>query len=95
MDKRVWPKPEEFIPERFDGTSKIHPFAWLPFGGGPRGCPGKRASISVGKVILGTILHNYDVLPQISNAAMKVHTKKFTSWCRDGVRVKLVKRQSE
>lgn len=32
---------EEFRPERWSDTAHHHPFQYLPFGAGPRGCPGK------------------------------------------------------
>ncbi|KAB2604612.1 hypothetical protein D8674_042249 [Pyrus ussuriensis x Pyrus communis] len=42
-DLRFWKDPEEFIPERFDGSSvdyKGQHFEFLPFGAGRRVCPG-------------------------------------------------------
>lgn len=39
---RVWSDPNEFLPERFDPavTAERDPYAYLPFGGGPRTCIG-------------------------------------------------------
>lgn len=37
----VFPNPESFIPERFENSSNISPFSYLPFSAGPRNCIGK------------------------------------------------------
>lgn len=41
-DPRFFSNPEEFIPERWadGGPKKIHPYAYIPFGRGPRFCIG-------------------------------------------------------
>ncbi|KAM9582281.1 thromboxane-A synthase isoform 2-T2 [Guaruba guarouba] len=56
-----WPEPEKFIPERFTEKAKKerHPFAYLPFGGGPRGCIGMKMGLLETKITLLRILQKF------------------------------------
>ena len=37
---KYFDEPESFDPSRFEGNAPV-PYTWLPFGAGPRTCPGK------------------------------------------------------
>ncbi|XP_042745462.1 thromboxane-A synthase isoform X2 [Lagopus leucura] len=56
-----WPEPEKFIPERFTEEAKKerHPFAYLPFGAGPRGCVGRKMGLLETKMTLLRILQMF------------------------------------
>ncbi|XP_050216931.1 cytochrome P450 716B1-like [Mercurialis annua] len=40
MDKGIFQEPRKFDPTRFENPSSIPPYCHVPFGGGPRICPG-------------------------------------------------------
>lgn len=62
-DERIWPNPEVFDPTRFDEDKedyKNRPVtAYLPFGGGPRTCIGKKLALLELKFMLATMYRNY------------------------------------
>ncbi len=53
----LYPEPEVFRPERFLGT-RTDPYAYLPFGGGPRRCLGAAFALQEMKVVVGTVLQS-------------------------------------
>ena len=56
-DVRWFDKPEEFRPERWDGDGarRLHRFAYLPFGGGPRQCIGNTFAMMEVILVLAAI----------------------------------------
>jgi cytochrome P450 len=57
-----WPHPDQFKPERFapDRSRELHPFAFFPFGAGPRACIGKPLALLEMPLVLATIVQRYD-----------------------------------
>lgn len=61
-DKNIYPQPEVFDPERFS-SEKIaarHQMAFMPFGGGPRQCVGRRLVMLILKIAMAKFLSNYN-----------------------------------
>ncbi|KAJ3188597.1 Cytochrome P450 4d2 [Gaertneriomyces sp. JEL0708] len=63
LDPDVWPEPETFNPDRWlpiiSGEKKIHPHAWMPFGGGHRVCFGQRLAELELKIILCMLFQRF------------------------------------
>ncbi|XP_012226589.1 cytochrome P450 6a2-like [Linepithema humile] len=62
-DPQYWSNPEIFDPERFTPENKqsINRFAFLPFGEGPRICPGMRMAVLQIKAGLAAFLRKYSL----------------------------------
>ena len=57
----LWERPDYFHPERFlpSAKDKIVPYAFLPFGAGPRVCIGQRLSQVEAVIVLATLLRSF------------------------------------
>ncbi|APU17731.1 MULTISPECIES: cytochrome P450 [Actinoalloteichus] len=58
-----WEDPERFDPTRFteERESARHRYAWMPFGGGPRACIGRRFSMLESVLTLAMILRDHEI----------------------------------
>uniref|UniRef100_A0A1A9W297 Cytochrome P450 n=1 Tax=Glossina brevipalpis TaxID=37001 RepID=A0A1A9W297_9MUSC len=64
-DPKYFANPDDFLPERFlvENTTKINPFAFVPFSAGPRNCVGQKFAMLEMKMIVGKVLRDYELLP--------------------------------
>ena len=58
-DPEQFEDPLGFVPERYLGAPTWHPFAHLPFGGGPRTCIGMRFAHMEASVVLSHLLRRF------------------------------------
>lgn len=59
--KKYWEEPDNFLPERFlpENAHQIHQYAYIPFGAGPRICPGKHLGLLEAVSLLAMIARTY------------------------------------
>ena len=62
-DPEIYRDPKEFRPERFLDGNDPGGYAWLPFGGGLRRCPGASLALLEMRAVLTTILRNVRLAP--------------------------------
>lgn len=58
-----WPEPERFDPERFAAQrreDKVHPYAWVPFGGGAHKCIGLHFAELQVKAVLHQLVQQFE-----------------------------------
>jgi len=91
---KLWPEPERFDPERFapEQEAARHRFAYIPFGGGPRGCIGNHFAMAEAMLIVAGIAQRYriELVPGQNIRAEPLITLRPSP----GIRAILVKRAS-
>lgn len=91
-DEKFWRDPYTFDPSRFDDDKKsdIPKYAYLPFGEGPRMCPGMRFGLLEVKTLLITILRKCRLEASIkTNTPLEMDPRSFFIAVKGGLWTKL------
>jgi cytochrome P450 len=93
-DPRYWERPDAFEPERFLGErgKAIPPYAYIPFGGGPRVCIGQRFAMQEAVIIAATMARNLRVLDVPEHPVEP--EPGITLRAKHGIRIRLERRDS-
>jgi cytochrome P450 len=58
-DPAVWENAEQFCPDRFSPGHQIPPYAYIPFGGGPRACIGAAFGQAEARLVIARLLRSF------------------------------------
>ena len=88
-----WEDPDTFNPDRFTKEKKKarHPFAYIPFGGGPRLCIGKQFGLMEMKMILAKMVMRYDM--ELTPDHLVEPLPLVNLQPKNGIKVKVVRRK--
>ncbi|KAI6646474.1 Phylloquinone omega-hydroxylase CYP4F2 isoform X3 [Oopsacas minuta] len=85
----IWEDPEKYNPYRFEEEIPGgHPFAYVPFSGGPRNCIGQKFAINEEVIAISKILNNFEL---ISVPKKIVRIPQVITKCEGGLYVNLQK----
>ena len=88
-DPGIWEHAEDFCPERFARGRKTPPFAYVPFGGGPRACIGAAFGQAEARLVITRLLQTHSF--EFTNHKIHAHMGA-TLEPRPGVRMRVTKR---
>jgi cytochrome P450 len=70
-DPAIWENAESFCPERFSRGRKTPPFAYIPFGGGPRACIGAAFGQAEARIVIARLLQTHTF--EFTNHKIRAH----------------------
>lgn len=88
-DPAIWENADDFCPERFAHGRKTPPFAYVPFGGGPRACIGAAFGQAEARLVIAQLLKTHTF--EFTNHKIHAHMGA-TLEPRPGVRMKVKRR---
>ncbi|CAO1297746.1 unnamed protein product [Diamesa tonsa] len=95
-DPKIWSKPEQFIPERFDvevSSEKSNPFGYVPFSAGSRNCIGQKFAMLEMKSTISKVLRHYHLSVQENHEPIDVLELIIKS--NNGIMLKIKDRERE
>jgi cytochrome P450 len=90
-DSEYWQDPHAFRPERFEHGRKQPPYAYVPFGGGPRGCIGAAFGQAEARLVIARLLQTFNF--ELVNKKVHAHMGA-TLEPRPGVMMRVSRRSS-
>ena len=71
--EEYWPEPEKVDPERWspENKSKRNPYAYMPFGMGPRNCVGMRFAVEELKLAICDLVRKFRFFPVAETPVFK------------------------
>ncbi|EFA09242.1 cytochrome P450 9Z4 [Tribolium castaneum] len=96
-DPQYFPEPNRFDPERFSDENKnnINPYAYMPFGVGPRNCIGSRFALLETKALFFHILSKFEIVPiEKTEIPLQLNRKSFSMTAENGFWFGLKRRES-
>jgi len=93
-DEQYYPDPEKFDPERFSTENKAtrHPYAYMPFGQGPRSCIAMRFALVEGKAALAHLVLKFRLEPSASTTIPLKFASKLALKPENGLWLKITAR---
>ncbi|XP_033154280.1 probable cytochrome P450 6a14 [Drosophila mauritiana] len=91
-DPDLYPQPELFDPSRFeaDKSNSRHPFAYLPFGDGPRSCIGLRFGKMQAKIGIVSLLQRFKFgVSDLTEIPLVLDTRSPTLAVKHGIHLKV------
>ncbi|KAI8531200.1 hypothetical protein RHMOL_Rhmol11G0118800 [Rhododendron molle] len=73
---KYFPEPEKFDPSRFEGSGPA-PYTYVPFGGGPRMCPGREYARLEILVFVHNVVTKFKMQKAIPNEKIVYHSSPF------------------
>jgi cytochrome P450 len=70
-DKTLWEDADQFRPERFAHGRKTPPYAYVPFGGGPRACIGAAFGQAEARIVVARLLQTFRF--ELTNRKVHAH----------------------
>ena len=92
---QFWTDPERFLPERFapEDSTKLHRYAFYPFGGGPRMCLGRHLAPLIAQLVLISVVQRYSIASLNSSSEGIAKDFGFELTPRDGLPIKVQRKE--
>ena len=95
FNPKYYETPKVFNPEHFskDAKSSRNPYAYLPFGQGPRSCIGMRFALLEAKLALANMVRHFNLVPsEKTKEPLEMDPMAAIAYPKNGLYIKVEKR---